>query len=442
MKKRVFIRIISFMAALIAVVTVFSVKYYKRSKKFGNEIKYTYSRSLEEVYSSVNKISVALQKFRYATSANQSAQLATEIYTEAKIAKQAFSQLPTGEKTIENINKFFSQVGNYSIFLSQNFLKNGEITEAEEMNIISLSEIAENISTGFSNMQINLNRTDYWQKIIDDALENALSNNVVSDTLSEFDDFFTDYPSLLYDGPYSDHISSYGSYLIENSEFIDEAAAKSIAASALKISEDELFLDNYGSGKIPSFNFAYGEGTATVSINGGYLINFRKYNAGETFLIDYRQAKKYAEKFISEIFDETFIANYYFCDNGICVVNFAATENGIIYYPDIVKVGVDMSNGDIAFFDARGYISNFKPRELNLPKLTSEEAEKSLPDSLTVISTAVALIPTDGESEILCYEFLCKTTDGKEILLYLNAENGEQEDIFLVLKTDGGTLLK
>ena len=54
----------------------------------------------------------------------------------------------------------------------------------------------------------------------------------------------------------------------------------------------------------------------------------------------------------------------------------------------------------------------------------------------------MALIPTDGGGEARCYEFVCEAEDGQEILVYINAVNLDEEDILILLKSDGGTLTK
>ncbi len=443
MKKRTFIKILSYLLALLAVVAVFGFKYYKRAQVFESEITYTYSRSLEEVNSSLNKINVALQKLPLISSAGQITQLATNIYTEAKIAKQAFAQLPTEQTGYQNINKFLSQVGNYTVFLAEKVIDGGEINDSEKQNIEALSGMAEKISESFGIMQMNINNNGYWAETLGDNIETIVADDMFLNSLNVLEESIIDYPTLLYDGPYSDHISSGTSYLAQNSQPITEETAFNIAANALRIDKEEITVDNYDNGKIPAINFVYGEGAASVSTNGGYLISFRKYNVGEEINLTYRQAQIKAEKFVAEILSQTFSVNYYFFDNGTCVFNFARTEGGVIFYPDLIKVGVDMSNGDIVFFDARAYIMNYKERSLNLPpEERIGEAKALLDGSLSVSSTSLALIPTDGEYEKLCYEFLCKNNKGKEFLIYINTETLKEEQIFTVFKTNGGTLVK
>ena len=45
----------------------------------------------------------------------------------------------------------------------------------------------------------------------------------------------------------------------------------------------------------------------------------------------------------------------------------------------------------------------------------------------------------DENTEVLCYEFK-GTVENKNFLVYINAENGEEEEILVILETEGGTL--
>ena len=51
----------------------------------------------------------------------------------------------------------------------------------------------------------------------------------------------------------------------------------------------------------------------------------------------------------------------------------------------------------------------------------------------------LAVIPTEWESEVLCYEFKGKN-ENQEFLVYINAENGKEEDILIITNTPNGTL--
>ena len=45
-------------------------------------------------------------------------------------------------------------------------------------------------------------------------------------------------------------------------------------------------------------------------------------------------------------------ASYYETADGICTVNYAASQDGILLYPDLIKIGIALDNGAVVFYDA------------------------------------------------------------------------------------------
>ena len=72
-------------------------------------------------------------------------------------------------------------------------------------------------------------------------------------------------------------------------------------------------------------------------------------------------------------------------------------------------------------------------------KISKEDAKKTINKQLQIQSEGLAVIPTEWKTEILCYEFKGKVED-REFLVYINAENGREEDILIITNTPNGTL--
>ena len=89
--------------------------------------------------------------------------------------------------------------------------------------------------------------------------------------------------------------------------------------------------------------------------------------------------------------------------------------------------------------ESKGYLMNHKTRELPEPSLTVEEAQTHVSTHLSVTATKLALIPKDSLREVLCYEFK-GAFNGKNFIVYINAENGREEEILMLIETEGGIL--
>ena len=99
-------------------------------------------------------------------------------------------------------------------------------------------------------------------------------------------------------------------------------------------------------------------------------------------------------------------------------------------------------NGEIMFFETTGYLYNHTERAFEVAEHTKEEAAEKINPLLTIKDVSVALIPGSGGGEKRCYEFVCVSEDKREVIVYINLKNLEEEQIFILLKTDGGVLVK
>ena len=139
---------------------------------------------------------------------------------------------------------------------------------------------------------------------------------------------------------------------------------------------------------------------------------------------------------------EGFVERYYSLNNGILTINYAYSADGVVYYPDLVKVGIAMDNGEMVSFDATGYLMNHTVRTLPNAALSAEEAQAKLSPLLQAEGeTRLALVPGEGLDETLCYEFACTGEEGERVLVYIDVQTGYEEQILILLQDDTGTLV-
>ena len=115
-------------------------------------------------------------------------------------------------------------------------------------------------------------------------------------------------------------------------------------------------------------------------------------------------------------------------------------QDDVIIYPDLIKVKVALDNGEILGLETSGYLNNhIETRDLSKIKIQIEQARQTINPDLEIGSEGLAVIPTEWKTEILCYEFKGKVED-REFLVYINAENGREEDVLMITNTPNGTL--
>lgn len=438
MKRRNVVRIVSFLSAALVAVGGFSIKTLQKSKKYKLEIENNYSHSLSDLTAAVNNISLTLKKAQYVTTANQLGQMAVKLLSEAQISKNALAQLPSG-KNLEVLNRFLSQVGNYAMSVSASLYDGKDFPKDYGDNISVLSDTADKISEAIETAQINYNNLDYWAQELDNQLD-AQVDEGVSASLSELEGALTDYPTLVYDGPYSDHILKHQPTMIIDAQEVTKAEALKTAAQFCDCETSEINFVALEEGKIPAYRFSNGNTDITVSKSGGHIVYMRKNRVLEKYILTYEQALEKAKRFLDKNNMTNFIETYYFTDEGICVINFAFLDGETICYTDLIKVGVAMDTGEIMLYEASGYLSNHKERAFETPSYTLQQAEEIVSDKLTIKKTSLALIPTDS-GEARCYEFVCSHNQ-QEILVYINVITLKEEQILILLKSDGGILVK
>ena len=98
---------------------------------------------------------------------------------------------------------------------------------------------------------------------------------------------------------------------------------------------------------------------------------------------------------------------------------------------DLVKVGVSLSDGAVALFDASDYMKYHTERDLRFSEYDESLAYKAIPGFLTVSSIRPVICPSVGDGESACYLCICVDQDGSEYHIYVNAVTGEQEAILL-----------
>ena len=440
MSKRALARIITFSLAIILTLTVFTVNNGIRAARAEKAVENGYMNAVEDLSLNLDNIKNNLQKGMYTNSISMLSDLSEKLCSDAATAKTSLSKLPVDELDLSDAYRFLSQVGNYSKSLAEKCAEGGSLTAEERKNIAALYAYAAELS---GNMWDIEQRIEKGKITLSDAVYAASQLDTekpvtVTDGFTDFAVNDNSYPTLIYDGPYSDHIMERNPLMLKDQKEIDTAEATRLAK---KLSDsNDLKLLTMEDGKMPSYVFNDGVRTIAVTKAGGmysYMLANRKVGKQT---ITAKEAVNRAKDYLSELGIRGLTDSYYEIRNGICVVNLAAEQNGVTMYTDLIKVGVALDNGDVLSFDMRGYLTNHTIRDLPSPKISAKLAETLVSGSLTPISTKLCVIPSGGKNEIFCYEVRCTGEQGENILVYLNAETGREEQILILKIGRGGVL--
>ena len=439
LSRRGLIRFASFMTAIVAVLAISNAIYMKKIKRLEYSVEAGYGSAIEDLAQSADKISSILLKESYASSPSMMTRLSGELTECSGRAKSALQSLPVYGMSLDNLEKFFSQVGNYARSLSKRATAGEEISAEDREAVKKLCGCADSLSESLWELRGKFMSSDYTLGELFNNLDGAASG-FISDGFSGIEDNLSEMPKLIYDGPFSDHILERTPAMTANAEEVEVGEAMKKAAAALDTEEKRILrCEAEEEGKMPSYCFYSEGGRCAVSKNGGYIVYCIKSRGVEDSALSCEEAVNRADEYLKALGIENMESTYYECYNNVCTVNYAYTADGVTYYTDLVKVAVALDDGEILGFDARGYLVNHRERSFEDPAYTEEEVLDNVSGSLRAESCRLAVIPSDSVEERLCYEIKC--SDGeRNVLVYVNAATGEEEDILLLIESDSGVL--
>ena len=226
----------------------------------------------------------------------------------------------------------------------------------------------------------------------------------------------------------------------EDAREVTQDAAALVAAGFLGMRSNLVSAAGESEGKIPVYRFTGGDYTVSVSRKGGYVVRALSQRAPVRSAITVDAALEKAAEFLAAHGCRGMKESYHILKDHVLTVTYCAEQNGVMCYPDMVKLAVAMDTGEMLRFDAEAYLTSHAERDLPEPAVSEEDARAMAGEGLTVQSEKLAVIPTSGAEEIYCRELICETEDGRHYLLYVNAMTGAQEKILILLEDESGTL--
>lgn len=438
-KRRCLIRVFTFGIFALTVLIARNFMLMDEARRNTLVLNASYASALEQLADACKNISETLEKELYAGSEKTHKDLSVKLYQQASAAKTALSQLPMGRAQTNNTYKFLSQVGNYSLAVGKKLDKDKGISTKDYENISKLYDFSKKLAQNISEMESALNAGEID---FSDAQIDTQGVPEVTDGFSDFEQDFKDYPSLIYDGPFSDNIMEKKPKMTQNAQQVSRKKALEKCCMAMNISANDLEDTSEVGGNMPAVRFSNKDNTVCCEVtkNGGYISYFLKSRPVEEEKMSRQQALKTGKKYLDYLGILSMKTTYYDIHNGIMTVNYAYDDLGTCVYTDLIKLSIALDNGEILGFDARGFLVNHTKREYPKKLFSKLRAQERVSPKLTVQSSRLAVIPTENLEEKLCYEFKCKAKNGRNVLVYFDALTGEEQQILLLVESPSGTL--
>ncbi len=441
------------LAIVLVLALVWGYNQYTLSGQLGTALTNNYQRLLFDVKKHVENVQVALSKALVSESKDQNVLLLSQIMNEAYFAQDKLSQMPISHADTAKTEKFLTQVADYSYTLMQNHLKGEELTSKQRETLFNLQKGSAGFNEELSNLHDKLIDSNFNIDVVTGKGKSKLkkaNENMLQTSLTSLEKQMGKSPELIYDGPYSDQQLNKKPLALGDKKVTSKEAEK-LARNFVGREKVEK-VTPFESGKdantvrIPSYTFSIVPKNASkesaiyigVSTKGGEIVWMENPRAVSKANISITQAEKRALNFLEEKGYTNMEPNYSLKYDGTILFNFTYKDDDVTVYSDLVKVKVALDNGEIVGFDASTYLMNHQDRNIKEPSITMEEARESVRVDYDIDSTRLALIPK-GKNEILCYEFKGKY-QGSDFIIYINASNGNEEDVLQIIKNENGTL--
>ena len=445
---------LSLVVTLVTVIAVLGLYTYKRERQFRQTAENNYNMAFFELVSYVENVETYLAKSLISSTPEHGAETLTHVWREANLAQSYLARLPMGSQELANTSKFLNQVSDYSFSLSRKNINNQNLTEDDFNNLKELHTYSVDLENTLNQLSADINDGRIkWGELTNKGSSIFLTqvSNISKDSFDNLEENFHEYSGLIYDGAFSEHMTSVEKKGLTGEE-INEEEAKKIATDFIGNDRVGEINSNGVSGDtdIPSYDFSIKAKndkkeiiTVSVSKKGGHII-FMNYNRNvEAESISQERADEIGKNFLNSKGFPNMKETYYLKQNGVVTINYAynqkSTNGDVVVYPDLIKVKVALDNGEILGIETTGYLNSHYERNIPAAKITKEKAKENLNKSLQIESEGMAIIPTEFKTEILCWEFKGKVDD-TEFLVYINAQTGAEEDILVIKNTPNGTL--
>jgi spore germination protein len=442
----------SLLLLLVALVGLWGYQQHRATQRLDLRAESQYQQSYYNLLGYIGNLEATLGKALVFTTPERHVETYTEVWRQAFSAQEELSRLPLNHIALSRTEKFLSQVGDYSYSLAKAYAKNEVVSAQQKQTVENLLAEVQVLNKDLRNLQASLIAGNFrWTSNPEKGtreLEKAEPKTAM-DGFRQIDARLINVPSLIYDGPFSDHMANIVPKL--KGETISVQQALEVARVFLTqagIGTTGIRFTANNEGLIPSFGIEVprsGNGAQEgrvhleVSRQGGQVVWMLWERPVATAKKNLAEAQKIAADFITKRGFTSMVIVGAITQERETVVSFAGVQDNIVIYPDMIKVKVALDNGQITGYEARNYLAAHTTRPLVQPKLSINEARSKVNTNVNIRKERMALIPTETGQEVLTYEFN-GIMQGREYFIYINALTGAEERILQVIDTGQGPL--
>ena len=403
-------------------------------KRIHSQLAAQRQRELSDVVAAMADIEVNLQKLMIASGAAQSAELLGETALLAQHVESGLSRLPMRYETAADAMKFAGQMGQYALALAVQTADGEMLTGEDEKQIEGMLAACQALNAHLLGVGERL----YTQPVSETGGvwdEEAMSwpeEAIAGDSAIA-------YPSLIFDGPFSDGRSEGTPKGLRGARASRETAREAAARyTGVPVGNVHDAADSGGPFEAFGFMAKTDSGDVSVQVTGvgAHLLWMMPEQAAYEERLTQEACLTEAQLYLADMgfgqMQPCFVQQY----DGMVVANFAAVQDGVLLYPDQVKVQVSMESGRVVGAECSQFLMNHVTREGLEPSVSEADARDMLSPRLTVTGSRLCVIPQDA-GERLCWGFE-GTFAGNRYWVFVDANTSEAAQILRVAQTENG----
>ena len=417
--------VVSLSVAVLALGAIVTVGYFDLTAS-KNAMTDSYRAAVYEFSEHVEGMSADLSKVRVADG-RELQLLLTDVLVHGELAERSLEGMPCDGENAAALSAFFNRCSGFSRRMLRKLAAGGSLTEEEERAADYLYETCERLR-------------ERTPALIEGA-ENCVADELLA-AGGAFDGQFAALRESVGELPagLSGVFGGAAPAPAEGEDIGERAAAERAQAYFAEYEPENMRVTGKTEGRLPCYAVEFeasGVQYAAQIAADGRLAFFDCPGGGTARNYGGEDAVRIARRFLERCGYEGLCCVWVSESGAEACVEFAAEQGGAVLYADRILVKVCEDRGCVTGAEARAYLENHRAREIGEAHLSAESVERAAAarmDEVTIVRPA--LLPSCGE-EVLCWE-VRGSAGGREYIAFVNAENGSEEAVYVVVGTGRG----
>jgi len=365
-----------------------------------------------------------------------------EIWRITSEALTNVSQLPLSLIPVHKTEEFLSDIGSFTYRTAIRNLDDDPLNDDELDTLHELYDQAGNLKNELRQMQHDVLKNNLrWMDVeLALATQEEPMDSTIIDGFNSVEDHVDQYTNEREGTSFLQTVDNKNDYQSVTGKRKSEKEIRKFSKDLFTI-DDEINITVNKSGEgadVPMYSVFYEDGKRVymdITEQGAHPINILVEREIEEAKLSLNDGLIEAENYLKEFGYENMEVLQSQQFEQIGVYTFLNIEDDVRIYPDSIAVKVALDNGDIMGLNAKDYILNHHDRDIEKPKITSEEARDEVNQNVKIHDEHLSLIENDLNEEVLTYEFLGEMND-ETYRIFINAQSGNEEKIEKLTNTE------